>query len=505
MAPIETFRDYLAVLEQSDEINRISRQISWDMEAGAITTLANETDARIPVFERIDGDETGSQLVGDPYRGSPDRPWERVAKGLGIRDGIDADSFYDEMMDRLQSPIAPEIVDAEGAPCKDVIRRGAECNLLELPWPYVHDGDGGRYSNLHTLIAPDPSTDWNSCGEHRAMIHGRRRASLLLLAGEQIPNRYYYDYERQDEPMPVAISIAPSPALTFSSKLWIPIGRSEMEFAGGMKGSPVELVRAETSDLLVPATAEIVIEGRILPNERLDEGPYGEYFGFMHGPRRSMPAFHVDAITHRTDPYLPFCVDGTGTGYQFNSSGSIELACAGPDATIGARAAGFDIERAASWPYTEQTVFVFATENQYDGYFHDVANFVFTSWGMLRIDFFVFVDADVDPFDPRAVLEAIALHADPEDDFYQFGVERMPKTPLNIYQTPEEKGPADLGTSKTKTSKGYIDATRREDATGVEQTIYSETELRRRAQQTLLEAGFDPSKLPLADTSEVER
>jgi len=62
---------------------------------------------------------------------------------------------------------------------------------------------------------------------------------------------------------------------------------------------------------------------------------------------------------------------------------------------------------------------------------------------MLHIDFFVFVDADVDPLDPRAVLTTIALDADPDTDFHQFGVERMPKVPLNIYQTPDEKGSAD--------------------------------------------------------------
>jgi len=89
---------------------------------------------------------------------------------------------------------------------------------------------------------------------------------------------------------------------------------------------------------------------------------------------------------------------------------------------------------------------------------------------MLHIDFFVFVDADVDPLDPRTVLTAIALEADPDADFHQFGVERMPKVPLNIYQTPDEKGSADVGTSKTKTAKAYIDATSDRPAGSVAET-----------------------------------
>lgn len=499
---IHSFRDFLERLEADDDLNRIDQPVSWDLEAAAITTRANETDARIPVFENVEGANTDVRLVGDPYRGSPNRPWSRVARGIGIDRHSDSNSFYEEMIDRLGSRIEPRIVERTEAPCKDVIHRGEAANLLDIPWPYLHEGDGGRYSSLHTLVAPDPTTEWNRCGMHRAMIHDRRRASVRLLAGEQIPNRYYYDYERRNEPMPVAIALGPPPAVTYTSMLWFPTGRSEFEFAGSLNGSPVELVSCETNDLLVPATTEIVIEGHIQPEDRLDEGPYGDYIGFMHGPRRSMPALEIDAITHRERPYLHYCVDGTGTGYHFNSSSSIEHACAGPDATIGAHAAGFDIERCATWPYTEQTVYVFSTEEQYSGYFHDLANFVFTSWGMLRVDFFIFVDPDVDPMDPRAVFEAIALHADPEEDFYQFGIERMPKTPLNIYQTPEEKGSADLGTSKTKTAKAYIDATRAENAAGVEQTMYSEPRLRERAQQTLVEAGFDPTKLPMITTTE---
>jgi 4-hydroxy-3-polyprenylbenzoate decarboxylase len=107
--------------------------------------------------------------------------------------------------------------------------------------------------------------------------------------------------------------------------------------------------------------------------------------------------------------------------------------------------------------------------------------------------FFVFVDPDVDPLDTRAVLSAIALHADPDEDFHQFGVETMPKVPLNIYQTPEEKGDAETGTSKSKTAKAYIDATRGSDAP--EPPTYLEDEpLRERARAVLAEAGVDPRR-----------
>jgi len=112
---------------------------------------------------------------------------------------------------------------------------------------------------------------------------------------------------------------------------------------------------------------------------------------------------------------------------------------------------------------------------------------------MLHIDFFVFVDADVDPLDPRAVLTAIALDADPDTDFHQFGVERMPKVPLNIYQTPDEKGSADVGTSKAKTAKAYI------DATGDGQVQTASVDTRKRAQERLVDAGLPAERFDLLE------
>jgi 4-hydroxy-3-polyprenylbenzoate decarboxylase len=162
----------------------------------------------------------------------------------------------------------------------------------------------------------------------------------------------------------------------------------------------------------------------------------------------------------------------------------------GPDATLGLRAAGFDVDKLAPWQFTPRTIYTIATDVPRAGYLHELANFIFTTWGMLHVDFFVFVDPDVDPLDTREVLSSIALHADPDEDFHQFGVETMPTVPLNIYQTPEEKGDAETGTSKSKTAKAYIDATR--GAEDAEQPAYLEDDqLRQRARDVLYGAGID--------------
>ncbi|MEM4780400.1 MAG: UbiD family decarboxylase [Halalkalicoccus sp.] len=487
---VDSLREYLQRLDAGDDLVRVGGSTSWNLEASALTMLANERDDGIPLFEAVEN----ARLVGDPYRGSQRRPWDRIALGIGLDPTVPRDEFYEETISRLGRPREPTVVSHSGAPCKEVTRTGSDVDLLEFPWPYVHAGDGGRYSNLHTLVAPDPDSGWVDWSYHRAMIHDDETASVLLLAGEQTPNLYYYKYERRGEPMPVAIAVGAEPAVQYASVMWIPTGRSEAAFAGGLKGSPVELVPCETNDLLVPATAELVIEGEILPNVRRDEGPFGDYFGYMHGPRRSMPTLQVTGITHRTDPIIPFCVEGTGVGYTENSTSSMEAGCVGPDATLGLQAGGFDVEECVPWRSTPRTAYVISTATTEPGYLHELANFIFTTWGMLHVDFFVFVDSDVDPFDQREVLEALALHADPDADFHQFGVETMPKVPLNIYQTPSEKGNVQTGTSKAKTAKAYIDATRAEGA-GDEGSI-GEPDARRRARAILKAAGVDPEDLP---------
>ncbi len=497
---VDSFRAYLDLLEATGASVSFEEPVSWDLEASAITMLANLNDGPIPEFESVTASTVETTLVGDPYRGPQSRPWDHLARGFGLPAGLSGRAYYDRVIDRLRAPQEPQVVDRDRAPCKEVVRTGGDVDLLSFPWPYIHQGDGGRYSNLHTIVAPDEDAKWGSWSSHRMMIHDDEQASLLLLAGEQVPNLYYYEYEPRDEPMPVAAVVGAEPAVECSADMWIPTGRSEAAFAGGLKDDSVELVQCETNELHVPASAEVVIEGHVRPNDRLDEGPFGDYFGYMNGPRRSMPVFEVDAVTHRNRPRIPFCVEGTGVGYGQNSSSTLQLTAAGPDATLGLRAAGYDVEMAVPWRFTSRTVWVIATERPYPGYLHELANFVFTTWGMLHIDFFVFVDADVDPLDPRAVLTAIALDADPDADFHQFGVERMPKVPLNIYQTPDEKGSADVGTSKAKTAKAYIDATG--DGESVDRT--AAPELRKRAQEILVDAGLSAERFVLLDERDGE-
>lgn len=486
------FRGYLETLKAAGELVSIEDDVSWNLQASAVTMMANRTDDCIPVFESVhDGNKVGACLVGDPYRGSRSRPWSRIARTLGMAPELDGKTYYRRMIDRLQNPIEPDYVSEDEAPCKDVVKTGANADLLAFPWPYIHAGDGGRYSNLHTLLSPSYDRSWTDWAYHRAMVHDSKTASVLFLAGEHTPNQYYYQYETQDEPMPVTIAVGVDPAIQCTTVMQMPTTRPLSEFAGGLKGEPIELVACETNDMVVPASAELVIEGRIQPNVRRDEGPFGDYFGYMHGPRRSMPMFEIDVITHRKRPYIPFCVEGSGVGYGTNTTSSLDIACLGPNATLGLRVGGFSVEQCVPWRYSPRSVYVISTDVPHEGYLHNLANFVFTTPGTLHADFLVLVDDTVNAFDPREVLESIALHANPDTDFHQFGIETMPEVPMNVYQTPAEKGNIQTGTSKTKTAKAFI------DATGSGERFSGDHDSRRRAQETLRDAGVDATQLDL--------
>lgn len=486
-----SLREYLDLLEAAESLIRIDDDVSWNLQSSAVTMLANQLDEAIPLFTSVSSDGIDdAQLVGDPYRGSRVTPWDRIALALDIEKNLRGPEFYDVVIERLQSPIEPEIVSTEKAPCKEVIHRDEEADLLQFPWPYIHSVDGGRYSNLHALIAPYHNQNGYNLTYHRMMVHDSTTASLLFLAGEQTPNQFYYEFEQQQTPMPVSIAVGVEPAVQCITVMRTPTNRSKVEFAGGLKESPVELVESETNNLLVPATAEVVIEGQVIPDSRRDEGPFGDYFGYMHGPRRSMPVLKIDAITHRNRPIIPFCVEGSGVGYGVNSTSTFDLACLGPNASLGLRIAGFPINQCVPWLFSPRSVYVISTPNPYEGYLHDLANFLFTNQGTLHADYLIFVSDAVNPFDQQEVLEAMAKYADPATDFHQFGVERMPEVPLNIYQTPDEKGEIQTGTSKAKTAKAYIDATGYEPAT-------DDVHLRKHAQEILSAAGFDSQELDL--------
>ncbi len=210
--------------------------------------------------------------------------------------------------------------------------------------------------------------------------------------------------------MPFCLAVIGHMAIFLATSYSAPAGVCEADIVGGLIQEPLEVVRAETNDLLVPAHSEIVLEGVMRPKERVDEGPFGEYSGYVHG-RTPFPVFRVQCITHRKDPIITFDVEGTKTN-ESQCMGSIQQGNYFYDFLK--REMGFPIKDAyctteASWGNV-----IISTEVPYTGYVSELVEACFSNKYMMWNNWVIVVDADVDIRDPRDVMEEFALQCHPQ-------------------------------------------------------------------------------------------
>ncbi|HLB29765.1 MAG TPA: UbiD family decarboxylase, partial [Dehalococcoidia bacterium] len=236
-------------------------------------------------------------------------------------------------------------------------------------------------------------------------------------------------------PMPICIAIGGDPAITLAGCMPVPRGQNESVVAGALRQEPLQLVRAETNELLVPADAEIVIEGELRPNERMDEGPFGEYIGFMHGPRVPRPVLRVTCITYRNNPVIPFLVEGDPAAgscisawYLMSIAHTLRLRGMGINYCVDAWT--------GEWPNTLGTANHFkllptnAMPEALPSQFLTWAGYGYASMAVL-------FDPDLKPFDAEDLIEHFFVKTHPTN--FRSTDPDLAKHPLNVFQTPEEK------------------------------------------------------------------
>jgi UbiD family decarboxylase len=197
----------------------------------------------------------------------------------------------------MERPIAPRVV-ATG-PVKEVVKRGAEVDLYALPQIVHHQGDAGPYITAAISFAKDPASETWNCAYNRLMIQGRDTTSIHLTLGKHLWE-FQQIAEQRGEPLSLGLVIGAHPAIALGALAIGSIDEDERAIMGALLGEPLELVKCETSDVLVPAHAEIVLECEILPGKRTAEGPFGEFTGYSLGERQR-EVVKVKAITHRRD------------------------------------------------------------------------------------------------------------------------------------------------------------------------------------------------------------
>ncbi len=294
-------RDFVAALKRAGELVEVNDEVDWNYEIPAYEVISGRYDGPAFLFNKIKGIPEGPRVAVGLFSGSFKKPHRRCAIAFGMEPSMDRVTWTRELVEKAGNLLRP--VEVATGPCKEVVKMGKEINLLEFPFTYHAIGDGGRYIFTDSTIIRDPDSDWLNTGLYCIEVFSRNRLVITPYAHTNFVN-IYTKYEQRGQSMPFAVCLGGDPVVTMASGMILPPGVSEYDMAGGLRGTPVELVRAETSDLLIPADAEIVIEGEIRPYERLPEGPKVEVFGFSVGPRQPFYAMRVHCITHRKNPIL---------------------------------------------------------------------------------------------------------------------------------------------------------------------------------------------------------
>jgi UbiD family decarboxylase len=221
-------------------------------------------------------------------------------RALAFALGVGESALAAEYARRIKEPIKPVVL--ADAPFRERVVTGQALDLGALPIPVYFPGDAGRYLTAGMLVARDPETGVETEGYHRFQLKGRDRMGVSLHS-----RRRMFEYQRRaearGEPLPCAVVLGLHPLVSMGSLAYPPPDVGKFEVVGGLFGEPLEVAPCATIDLHVPAAAEIVIEGEILPGVREPEGPFGEFTGYF-SRRSTEHVFVARAVSRRARPWF---------------------------------------------------------------------------------------------------------------------------------------------------------------------------------------------------------
>jgi UbiD family decarboxylase len=299
-------RGYLALLEQQGLLRHVTAEVDLKHEIGAITALSLDDGGPGLVFENIKS-HPGKRLVVNVMSTTA-----QVA--VAFHTEPDDVAIVDAIHEGKAHPIAPRIVNA--AVCQEEVHTGDAIDVYSIPTPIWHEQDGGPYIGTAAgVITADPETGAINSGMYRCMILDRTHISVAngnypvgAAPDPKIARKgggyQVLKWEQQGQNAPIALAIGMDPMTTYATAQAVTVpdnGHAEYAVAGAWLGEPLEVVKCVTNDLLVPAWAEIIIEGEILRDQRTAEGPWGENADIYAASECAL-LMQVNCITHRKDP-----------------------------------------------------------------------------------------------------------------------------------------------------------------------------------------------------------
>ena len=420
----QDLRDFIGQLETCGELRRIDAQVSPQLEMTEVSDRVLKAQGPALLFERP---KHHSMPVLCNLFGTP----KRVALGMG-QESVEALKEVGKLLAYLKEPeppsglkdvwekmpvlrqvlnMAPKIVGS--AACQEVVWEGKDVDLSRLPVQTCWPGDAGPLITWGLTVTRGPHKKRQNLGIYRQQVLAPNKLIMRWLAhrGGALDYRDHCQLQ-PGEPFPVAVALGADPATLLAAVTPVPDALSEYQFAGLLRGSKTELVKCIGSDLQVPASSEIVLEGNIAPDETALEGPFGDHTGYYNEQER-FPVFTIERMTLRRNPIY----HSTYTGKPPDEPSVLGVALNEVFVPLLIKQFPEIVDFYLPPEGCSYRIAVVSMRKQYAGHAKRV---MFGIWSYLRqfmyTKFIIVVDDDINPRDWKEVIWAITTRVDPARD-----------------------------------------------------------------------------------------
>jgi 4-hydroxy-3-polyprenylbenzoate decarboxylase len=407
-------RSWITQVEQIGELHVIRQQLDWNEETSALNYIVGHREgAPALLYENIKDAAPGFRALHNLFGTSK----ERVAAAFGFPAGKSLTELIQMVRARSHRKLPPKTVAPEMAACNENVLRGADADITIFPAPKMWPLDGGRYlGTWDVFLSPDLEDGHINLGTYRQMVRSPRELFVYWSPGKDARLQAERYWERGLS-FPVATAYGPDPLLFAVSTQTLPKTESEYDYAGGLIDQPVEVFKSDVTGVLLPASAEIIIEGEMRPGNEGLEGPFGEFTGYYGRPEARTPIIDVKCVRYRRDPILtcalmadyPACEQSLLFSIIRSARIWTDLERLGMPGIKGV----FSFPEAAGG-FGATAV---AIEQRYAGHAMQTAALVAqVPAGAYYTKYIIVVDDDIDPTDIHQVLWAMSTRSDPETD-----------------------------------------------------------------------------------------
>ena len=326
-------REFIDFLESQNELHYIDVSVNRDLEISEITDRAVKSGGPALYFRNVEG--FSIPIVTNIFG-----THQRMAWALGVESSEELTQKVRDILGIVKTPpeslfdklkILKDMADLaktqpktiSSGPCQEVVKMGLEADLNSLPHLKCWPDDGGRFITLPLVISRDPKSGKRNVGTYRMQVYDSHTAGMHWQS-HKVGASHYRTGELQNlEKLEVAVALGADPTTMWTGALPLPPDMDEIAVSGVISNSSVQMVKCKTIDLEVPAHAEMILEGYVVPGELREEGPFGDHTGY-YSLEDDYPVFHLTAITHKKDPVYPATVVGRPPSEDFFMGKAVE-------------------------------------------------------------------------------------------------------------------------------------------------------------------------------------